>query len=77
MASTVKCEAEHENEVDPLSTHNEHKLLDTKQEEYLMPVVMTEDEVRWCCTSRNCDVTRLFRYTPTGVKFIYMHIYID
>jgi hypothetical protein len=45
MASTVKCESEPDNEVDPLSTHNEDELLDIKQEEYLVPVVMTETEV--------------------------------
>jgi hypothetical protein len=46
MASTVKCEVEHEIEVDPLSTHNDHEVLDIKQEEHLVPVVMTDGEVR-------------------------------
>jgi hypothetical protein len=45
MASTVKCESEPDNEVDPLSTHNEHEVLDIKQEEYLVPVAMAETEV--------------------------------
>jgi hypothetical protein len=45
MASTVKCEVEHEVEVDPLSTHNDHELLDIKQEEHLVPVMMTDGEV--------------------------------
>jgi hypothetical protein len=70
MASTVKCESEPDNEVDPLSTHNEHDLVDIKQEEYLVPVVMTETEVSliqvfcvlylhssWHDTSSNCDAT--------------------
>jgi hypothetical protein len=46
MASTVKSESESDKEVDPLSTHNQNELLDIKQEEYLVPVVMTEGEVR-------------------------------
>ncbi|XP_023723526.1 gastrula zinc finger protein XlCGF7.1 isoform X2 [Cryptotermes secundus] len=44
MASSVKRESEPDNEVDPLSTHNEHEVLDIKQEKYLEPVVMTETE---------------------------------
>lgn len=45
MASSVKRESEPDKEVDPLSTHNEHEVLDIKQEKYLEPVVMTETEV--------------------------------
>jgi hypothetical protein len=81
MASTVKSESEPENEVDPLSTHNEHELLDIKQEEYLVPVVMTETEVCLIpCLAFRCPVSRIcvqVGMTPTGIDITLKYIFIN
>ena len=45
MSSTVKLESESDTEFDPLSTQNESELPDIKQEEFLVPVAVTESEV--------------------------------
>lgn len=56
MSSTVKLESESDTEFDPLSTQNESELVDIKQEEFLVPVAVTDNEVslttcltfNWC-----------------------------
>jgi hypothetical protein len=52
MASTVKLESESDTEFDPLSTQSDSELLDIKQEEFLVPVAVTDSEVSlaWCRT---------------------------
>jgi hypothetical protein len=74
MASTIKCESGPENEVDPLSTHIEYECLDIKQEEYLVPVVMTETEVCLIpCLAFGCPVSHIcvqVGVTPTGIVIL-------
>jgi hypothetical protein len=60
MASTVKLESESDTEFDPLSTQNESELLAIKQEEFLVPVAVTDSEVRLAsCLTFGCCVLQL------------------